>query len=478
MISRQVKLAVGHNVVVDVTVTADNGVLFTMAADIASVGNASVGNVSVAEVFDLRQLLSTVADDAITLYVSSLRGQEVYIVNRTTLLDCLKVYSLTEDKIFLIAVIKQLFLLWTVLSPVLYSNCVDDNVLRDVFLHCPYQLLPDWTVEQSNKYSNNQHFMAEWLARDDNKKVVINGSELLTYKDSKLQVAVNNAVTVNTVNNCGDCGDDEDDQRGLVLKYTRSDKLQLTCRVESLEIGAFKQQSFAKLSRAGNILASIGIYSSRIADIFDKQLVLAGNKQGPYCRYYKGVLSNSSYYLDNKEVGDEISYFASGRVEKVASRTSNQSTNQLSNQTISGWKVNYYLDEPQHRLSKSERLCPRRSVTDRKVYISNNPFSLHNGYIEHYYSSSRRVKTATPSVRLPPVSNGIRCFTYLDSLSFLDKEGKVMRTITGLGMDQEKSDSYYDSQGEVSQLRTYTACWYYDGDEDCWSIPTATTATN
>ena len=179
-VTKNITIDVGYSVLIPVTIDANSGVLYTMTSDLSAVPTTSGSTND--EAVKLSVLLTNVSDEAVTLYVNCLRDQDVFIHSRPALVDCLRIYSITEDNNFLTAVIKQLFFMWTILSPVLYSNDnkIDVDVLRNIWLRCPYQLLPDDRLV-------DKHFMDEWQRRSDNKRVVLNSGEYLSQKDHEVE---------------------------------------------------------------------------------------------------------------------------------------------------------------------------------------------------------------------------------------------------------------------------------------------------
>jgi len=424
IVTRDIKINVGYSVTIAITVSPNNGFLFTMTEA-----------VNTNEAVDITQLLTGVSTTAATLYVSCLRGKEVVIMDRPTLLDCCKIYSLTEDKVFLAAIIKQLFLLWSILSPALYSASalqqqqqLDSDVARDIWLHCPHQLLPEL-------YTSNSHFMTEWLARDDNKTVTINGTEVFTY-----QVKTESQL-------------EEYRQRQLNVYYKRSDGIALL-HAAAASKPLFENSTF--LIDGEKVLAYSNVFAYWLSGGNRKCFTLAGDKQGPQLFYPSGTLTRANYYLDGRQVGDDIRYYESGRINCVTTEVGVNTLNFC-----------YYLDDEQHTLERLEKQVNGLAV-EVELYISKNPFARTNGYTEKL---NYGISAASEIIDgLTGVYSYLDTITFLDQTSKTNKTSKIMRSITGLKHRCDRVDTSYDGAGQVIQAQVYSSVWHYDMKKDLWFV--------
>lgn len=175
---KTIVLDVGFETYLPVIINHDTGVLFSLTEDLA-------GDVDrqPQQKVKLTELLPSLDDLTLAIYVHCLRGKPIEVVDRPSLINCLAAYSLTEDLNFFHQLLQQLLKLWTLLSPVLYTNKVDFDVKWDIWLRCPYQLLPD-------DWLSNREFMAEWQELSSNKSVVINDIEVFNYADESTQLQI------------------------------------------------------------------------------------------------------------------------------------------------------------------------------------------------------------------------------------------------------------------------------------------------
>jgi len=161
------KILVDEHVVFPVTIDKDTGEIYIFQSDIAALSPS--GEVPA---FNLRTFLKDVDRVAFNVYVEFLRDHHVEIIDRPTMIGCLTIYSLTEDKNFLKHILSQLFKYWTLLSPVLYDLRVANEIKYDIWQYCPKQLLPQ-------EWLDDPIFMTAWKANPDNKNVKLNGEERL-----------------------------------------------------------------------------------------------------------------------------------------------------------------------------------------------------------------------------------------------------------------------------------------------------------
>jgi len=176
----------GDKVLFTVPINDKSGFLYGMRQDM---GNEAV--------VDLKYLLKSVSDISLTDYVYFLTHdtQRSVIFEQDIMIDCLKIYNITGDDNYFQYLITQLHRFWTLLSPILYSSNVniDHNIMWDIHLHTPRQLLPQ-------SYVNNKVFYNSWLERNNGKDIVLNDIQKFTYKTKKGEV-VNDEISGSEVVN-------------------------------------------------------------------------------------------------------------------------------------------------------------------------------------------------------------------------------------------------------------------------------------
>jgi len=416
-VTKDISVGVGYNVSIPVTINADTGFLFTMSNDIEGDG-----------VIDLPELLSGVGEVALTLYVSCLRGKEVPIFDRLTLVDCLRIYSMTEDSNFLSLIMSQLFNRWTLLSPALYDVRVDTDVLRDVWLRCPHQLLPD-------KLLDDDHFMAEWLSYDNNKHVTLNKSEVLTYGDDPDRegvivtynsdydkVTVNRTVTAEGVTFTDTTTFDDKNVQLASITLVGHAFLKEPCSFILKEPCSFRKAvPFLKGSehpRGKDVkLESLAIIETR-----ENKRTNRLDKQGPDRTFLSdGKVHLERYYLDNTIVGDSIIYYPSGRVD-----------------IISGTDVmRFYSDDEHHVLKSVVKYKDNRRYEDIN-YFPTALYARNNNYL-------------VKGLYRPDIKD--RYSSFLTTIIFLTQDGRVVREINLVDVGQDKFDTSYDNTGRVIATR-------------------------
>jgi len=96
--------------------------------------------------FDLETFLGNTNQVAVTIYVQFLKGNKFDIIDRDTMIGCLRIYSLTEDRNFFRYILSQLFTYWTLLSVVLKwlmrSNMMFSNSVLNSCCHVGILMMP------------------------------------------------------------------------------------------------------------------------------------------------------------------------------------------------------------------------------------------------------------------------------------------------------------------------------------------------
>lgn len=127
-------------------------------------------------VVDLHTLLKNVSKASLANYVYFLTHEKrPVVVDQDILNGCLEIYHITEDKNYFCHLMGQLHKFWTLLSPILYGDEVHPHVKQDIYLYCPYQVLP-------KSYLNNKVFFNEWLKLNLNKEIVLNDDQKFKYQ--------------------------------------------------------------------------------------------------------------------------------------------------------------------------------------------------------------------------------------------------------------------------------------------------------
>ena len=173
--TKLIELDIGYDIVLPITINSDTGLLYEISETVGFGSQPSVQSLPGQEL-KLNELFPKATDVALSFYVYFLRGKELTVVTRSDLTDCLNLYSLTGDTNFFETLLKSLFKLWTVLSPVLYNNKVTEEIKWEVWLRCPFQLLPD-------VWLRNKPFMSTWRQREDNKYLRLNGDEIFDFQE-------------------------------------------------------------------------------------------------------------------------------------------------------------------------------------------------------------------------------------------------------------------------------------------------------
>jgi len=122
---------------------------------------------------DINRLLSSVDVEYRQHYFFFLRKyKNNNILTVKQMLNSFNIYSIVGDDNYFDFLIGQLLDNWSSLSfAVLLTN---HNTQRDIFLHIPYQLIPEHVT-------NNEVFVREWLRLNGGKPITVNKLEIYTY---------------------------------------------------------------------------------------------------------------------------------------------------------------------------------------------------------------------------------------------------------------------------------------------------------
>ena len=146
-----VVIDVGYDVTFTVTVNSRSGILYQLYHDMTVINSSSTSSSSnnhninnsketirLVGILRNSRLSSLISNVSITVYVAFLRNTtDNKIVDQDTLLGCLLIFSLTEDRNFFDFLLQQLFKLWTLLSTVLSEESLPTEVKQEVWRYCP-----------------------------------------------------------------------------------------------------------------------------------------------------------------------------------------------------------------------------------------------------------------------------------------------------------------------------------------------------
>jgi antitoxin component YwqK of YwqJK toxin-antitoxin module len=347
--TRTVNIDIGYDIIIPVTINKDNGFLFTLAQDVGT-----------DEPVNLVNLLPKVSESSLSLYVYLLEGKDttnVYVVDRQTMIGCLAIYDFTSDIQFFNFLLKSLFNLWTVLSPVLYGNKVTNEVKWEIWLCCPYQLLPD-------SWQENTTFMRMWKSRQDNKHITVNGDEVFDFEHV---TATTQAVDNNNLDEAEDENEGEGENEGETITtfVTRATSYNRQHDNTNISSNVIKEVNNGQLLSTINNITYNGKEQGQVIVEFGNDTtiynVINDLENGPY-RSYKGQqLTADSYKINGDTQGVKTYYYSNGRVNRTTPYKNNQfngtetlylNTAKLTPQMMTEWShgdkirtIHYYKDE-------------------------------------------------------------------------------------------------------------------------------------
>jgi len=292
---KEVTLNIGYELIVPVIINSDSGLIYTFSGDIR-------GN----EAIKLANVIPQVSDAASTLYLYVLRGRDTsntFIVDRPTMIDCLAIYNFTGDTNFLAYILVSLFKFWTILSPVLHSDKVSDEVKWELWFHCPYQVLPDVWLD-------NPHFMRVWRERQDNKYVRLNADEVFDFEHV--------TTKVNTPEANGANEDEEEEIPSTFIEKSTSYSRQTDQTVISVnEIKEMQDNNVASITNNTT-------YNGKTQGEKVKQWRMSGERiisntinnvrEGPSKSYVHNMLISESYMDSDVMEGLMTTFYDNGRV--------------------------------------------------------------------------------------------------------------------------------------------------------------------
>lgn len=467
--TRQLAIDIGSGRAIAVTVDSNSGILYNLHQyrltvdsidDVSSlsVNSLSVNSLSVngppvqasqtfrqrnAELlltnigYPLRSFLARVAQPSFNIYIYFLRhfhfyrtnvnllSKHLHISHRSVFKDCLTIYSLTEDRNFFDFIRHQLLLLWTVLSPALYSLDPEDGVVRELCLHLPYQLLPEW-------YYSQDSFMAAWLANQDNKHVVINGDEIFDY-DRELT------------------GFNEETEDYLLFKgniYRRGhDNLVIRQGHETSSGGD------SLISRYNDkVEGKIVVRDNQDVEEF---YTIDGMVNGPTVVLHNGRLMESYYHLDNKADGLQIEYFPNS--QSIHNEFMASGGHKLGHQ-LEWWPVTEgHGSNGSQPALRSDTLWPTivtKWTTGLPLQITlYTTKGLKGSYLVYDYDNDRMARADDKQA--------------IATASFYDAEDRLVRVVTQPFRRQAiKHDYHYDVNGNIISDREYGPGWTLQVSDD------------
>jgi len=295
-LQKEISVDIGYELTETIIINEDTGLLFTLSGDVKD-----------NEVIKFADVIPQVSDAASALYLYVLRGRDtskVFIVDRVTMTDCLNIYSFTGDLNFLSFILKSLFKFWTILSPVLYSSKVPEEVRWEMWFYCPYQVLPDEWLE-------NATFMSAWRERQGNKYVLLNGDETFDFehitvdKDEEVEAQEGEEPIQYTYINKSTSYSRPSDQ--TVISTTENKQLQDDKVINIVNSTTYNDSSQGEVvERWGNGTKAV---SNTINDM----------KEGPYMRYTDDRLTAEKWFDDNQTEGLALAYYNSGRIKSKSS---------------------------------------------------------------------------------------------------------------------------------------------------------------
>jgi len=360
---------------------------------------------------NVQLLLKGISDLAVSNYIYFLTHNEprkAVICNRNVMVECLKVYSVTGDMNYFNFLVGQLHEFWSILSPILFDRTnyqVDSDIKRDLFLHCPHELLPD-------NYLNNKIFFKQWLSiNNDNPISIDGGSQTFTYKSS--DKTSNKIFNSTCKNNYADYN---------IVSRSIVDTSNNSLLTDTLFDGISQYKS---------------TYENEQKNYVNEQSYINGNSNGPSNVYNlrTGKLFTHSYYINNKLEGLNVDYFDDGHISLEE---------HYHNGIVDGVIKSYY-DNEQHTIA-IESLYDDGKIQSSKLYYNNG-----NLYANLFYNYSDK-----------------RRAHYTDVVELFSREhpNVMVRKIVYSDIDEPIVDLYFDQRGNVIDRILHDPDWHYDVDDE------------
>jgi len=407
--TRTVELDIGYEVVLPIFINSDSGLLYEISKTVMF--GSKRKQLTSDQPFKLKLETLFPNTNAVTLsfYVYFLRGKELTVVTRTSLVDCLNLYSLNGDVNFFETLLRSLFKLWTVLSPVLYSNKIPDEVKWKLWLRCPLQLLPDHCLE-------NQDFMYSWRQRQDNKYLLVNGDEIFDSEHTEVEEIVDEE---------GEGQVQSEGRHFNIVKttsYTRQhDDTNISDQFVQEMYDDRVMTTITRIGYNGGIQGQeihtvpLGL-TSKTSSVF-----INGDLNGPHKYYTNNTLKGEAYEIDSFKQGLEIIY----RSSSSSSSGSGDGDNSILLVSLTRrWKDN--------------------KVIEQVIYNKDGSYLVSN-YISDDTVSGKPLEHR-----------------------FYDSHGRLTRLITHPMERVTKHDVLYDSNGGVVSDTIYGENVRYATMDDAW----------
>jgi len=450
-----VGINVGYNVVIPVTINHDTGLLFTLAEHMNDSDGNDSGNDNCSESLDMSVVLPGFDEFATIVYITFISGtkdmNDVLIVDRHAMAQCLAIYDLTGDTNFFNWLLVSLFKLWTTLSPVMYGNNVSNEVKWEIWLRLPYQLLPD-------VWQSDTNFMNSWLQRSDNKHVVINGDETFTYE----VVTTNTKVYMTTVTEQGIV----DINNIITTKATTYDRQHDNVVISNNKIEdaiddnivfveyntTYNDHDQGKITviennTIDNNNGDNDDGNTNINSICERTVYYAinGDECGLYKTYEGDNLCSQWYRINGRMEGMKIQYFTNGKVKHETSYKCGQNHGL----EIKYYDTNVYGPLPQRKMV---------AEWDRGKKMSSTYYYQNFSYIETRYITDDGNIQPQPQPQPQPL-----CY------KFYTGNGNLTRKITNpVDTDCVKHDTHYDDDGLIIKSDTYSNEWKYSIRRRLW----------
>jgi len=288
-----VNIDLGDKVVFTVPVDTKSGFLYGIYQDANATGVSD--NSGVVVTVDLKSLLKRATDISLTNYVYFLTHDKTNINNESVILDqqlmvdCLDIYNITGDDNYFNYLLVNMHKFWTLLSLILYDPDfgINVNVLWDIHLHTPYQLLP-------NKLINNKLFHDNWLKLNTEKQIILNGDQNFIYTVIQSKDVNDNEHTINTI-----------------TTYSHDNN---HCEVQKEVLTNINNKVISEFNYYNGDL--YGMFINTYPDTLTEVLIIINDEpSGPYKGYYvNGQLRHSNYCLNDNIWGTEFIFDKDGNI--------------------------------------------------------------------------------------------------------------------------------------------------------------------
>ena len=427
--TRLIELDIGYDIVLPITVNSDTGLLYEISETVSSSSHSSAQSQGNQLPLKLNELFPKATKVALSFYVYFLRGKELNVVTRADMIACLNLYSLTGDTNFFETLLKSLFKLWTVLSPVLYSSKVTEETKWELWLRCPFQLLPDDWLE-------DKAFVHSWRQREDNKLLLLNDDEIFNFERDETEEVFEQGDDAGGEEEEGEEEEEEEGEEQLqqpqrshvnitkTTSYTRQHSsivlAQLTVQDvrDGITIGVDKYTSYNDKKQGEAEFMEV---SSSMATNTTHNIFIDDNLNGPLEYYIDAKLREERYCMDGANEGLETDYYSSGRLSRLTHFVDNQHD---------GLEMGYYdVDQSPKEFMKEWKEDELAKYTF---------YETDGGYVESNYVRGNTISTSALDYK------------------FYDSEDRLKRRITNpISKKADKDDILYADNGEVLSVTTH-----------------------